>query len=398
MIASRSANIIIIIIVAATILLFNICYVSFSTGFIHKPKIVLETDHYHYIEMAREPEVYSRSLAAHQAPFCWRLLPSFLTYLLTKIGLNIDQAFYLNTNLCLFLFLFTLCLYLQKIGFNRKYSLFGSFLVGMMPGAIRWYEYQYWMSDPLALFFIILAFYLIEIKSNKGLLLLSLIAVTARETYLAVLIYYFFYLLKREGINKALVRGSILWAAPILILLLIRHYIIPVHTFSIIKTISIIIPFRLSNFWHNQLYLVTIGSFGVIFPLLLLFPRQLFRLFREHYDKLIFVLIIYAQLAIANNTDRLLAYALPVLLPAALRSMKRFISETRLATTGIMTIALVLQLIFYVATKFYRQPAISVFQSTNLVVVISLLLFWMGSQALLVFRRGDYVIPSKPAE
>ena len=60
-------------VVAATLLIgFNIVYVSWSTGFVHQAAVVLETDHYRYIEMARGPEHYSASWQAHEAPFCWR--------------------------------------------------------------------------------------------------------------------------------------------------------------------------------------------------------------------------------------------------------------------------------------------------------------------------------------
>ncbi|MEA1928667.1 MAG: hypothetical protein U9N73_10710, partial [Candidatus Auribacterota bacterium] len=121
-------------------------------------------------------------------------------------------------------------------------------------------------------------------------------------------------------------------------------------------------------------------SIGVIFPLLLLLPKKIIKYCKQEYDSLVFVLLIYGQLAIANNTDRLLVYALPVLLPVALGNLKKFSPRSRVPEAAFMALIVILQVLFYTGTIFYRQTAISVFQPTNLTIVISLSLFWVLSQ------------------
>lgn len=137
MTSTRQKNITYGLITAALLICFNIFYVSFSTGFIHRAAVVLETDHYRYIEMARGPENYAVSGGAHEAPFCWRLFTPYLAFLLTRTGIDLNPAFYLITNIFLFGLLFILYLYLRASGFDLKYSLLGMVLVGLTPGAVR---------------------------------------------------------------------------------------------------------------------------------------------------------------------------------------------------------------------------------------------------------------------
>ncbi len=376
-------------VVAATLLIgFNIVYVSWSTGFVHQAAVVLETDHYRYIEMARGPEHYSASWQAHEAPFCWRLFTPYLAFLLTRTGLNLNPAYYLITNVFLFGFLLILYLFLRASGFNIKYSLLGMVLVGLTPGAVRWYEYQYWMADPAGLFFLFLAFYLIRTGRDNYMLPLSVIAVINRGSFLIIFVYYFLFLLKNQGWRKAGKRTLAIAAVPIIAVLIIHYYIIVAVPHDIGMTLNRTIAFRYNNLWFNQAYLFTVGSLGIIFPLLLLFPKKIIKYCCREYDSLIFVIAIYAQLAIANNTDRLLAYALPVLLPAALWNLRKFSGRLHIPTAPLIALIFLLQLLYYTGTIFYRQAAISVFQPTNLTVVYAFSLFWILSQATLYLRKA----------
>jgi len=385
--STQQKNITYSLIAAALLICFNIIYVSFSTGFVHQAAVVLETDHYHYIEMARGPEHYAGSWRAHEAPFCWRLFTPYFAFLLTRTGLHLNPAYYLITNIFLFGFLFIIYLFLRTSGFDLKYSLLGMTLVGLTPGAVRWYEYQYWMSDPAGLFFIFLAFYLIRTRRDNYLLPLSVIAVINRGSYLIVFIYYFLFLLKNYGWRKAMRKTSAIAVVPIITILIIHYYIILSRPHNMGMILNETITFRYTNLWSNQLYLLTVGSLGIIFPLLLVFPKKIIKYCKREYDSSIFVLLIYGQLAIANNTDRLLAYALPVLLPAALWNLKKFSLRSRIPPAVLMISIFMLQILFYTSTKFYRQFAISVFQPTNLTVVVSFGLFWILSQVIPYLKK-----------
>jgi len=370
------------LIAIALLICFNIVYVPFSTGFIHQAAAVLETDHYRYIEMSRGPEHYPTSWRAHEAPFCYRLFTPYLAFLLSQTGMGLNPAYYLVTNIFLFGFLFIIYQYLLVSGFDLKYSLFGIVLVGLTPGAVRWYEYQYWMADPAGLFFLFLAFYLIRTRRDNYLLPLSVIAALNRGSYLFIFFYYFLFLLKNYGWKKAMRKTLAMAIVPVITILIIHHYIILSRPYNIRMILNETLSFRYENIWFNQLYLLTVGSLGIIFPLLLTFPKKIIIYCRREYDGALFVLLIYGQLAIANNTDRLLVYALPVLLPAALWNLRKLSRRSGIPPVPLMALIFILQVIFYTGTKFYRQAAISVFQPNNLTVILSLSIFWILTQVV----------------
>lgn len=389
MIAKRNQAIILGCLAAVVLIAVNIAYVSYFTGIIHPASEVLETDHYRYLEMARGPEIHARSRLAHEPPFCWRLLIPFLAYLAAQAGLNLDPAFFLITNIFLIGYLAVFYAYLKQVGFSTGYALAGIILVALTPGAVRWYEYQYWMTDPAGLFFIILAFYLIERGNYSGLLAVSAVAVTARETYLAVPVYYFFYLWKRQGLKTAAGRVGPVILIPALLLLLIRYYIVPADDYDAFGIALGVIGFRWEYLWPDQLYLLTLGAFGVIFPLLLLFPGKIIGWARADFDKLIFVLIIYLSLTAGYNTDRLLVYALPVLLVPALGNLGRLARALGGQRAVLTALAVAFQLFFYLATRFSGLPAVSIFQPASGPVTAAMLLGWLAARAAVLRRSAS---------
>ena len=296
------------VLMAALVLLLNAAYVVSSLGLLHKPRKVLETDHLRYIEMARDP--LGAEQLARTAPFCWRVLTPWLAFLLTKSGLSLNAAFYLLTNVFLFAFLFTLFLWLRDQGLGLRECLLGQALVGLQQGAVRWYEYQYWMTDPLCLFLVVLALRLIAQRRDGALGVVSVAGVLARESYLLVLPGYVLRRLREDGSAPAS-RGR--WPSPALAvgaLLLVRLAIAPSNEPDTLRTIERALAFRWRHLLDNQLYLASFGSFGVLLPMALLLPGQLTAWARTRYDHAVLVAGAYLSLALGNNTERLLAYAL----------------------------------------------------------------------------------------
>ena len=76
--------------------------------------------------------------------------------------------------------------------------------------------------------------------------------------------------------------------------------------------------FRLDHVLDNQPYVVTLGAFGVLVPLVLLFPARCPASCAATSIARSTLLSVYATLVISNNNERPLAYALPALVPAAL--------------------------------------------------------------------------------
>ena len=84
----------------------------------------------------------------------------------------------------------------------------------------------------------------------------------------------------------------------------------------------------------------------------------------------------YGSLAVANNTDRLLVYALPVLIPPALGTLRALAGKPA-AFTAWATAALLLQLFVYTQTPFRAAPGLSMLQPVQWPVVAALAGFWL---------------------
>jgi hypothetical protein len=178
-------------ILAATMLVLNVAYVRSHFGGLHKARHVLETDHYRYIEMALGPD--ARPELAREAPFCWRVAVPVLARGLASLGLDLNVGFYLITNLSLFAFLVSLFLFLRDIGLPRPAAGLGIALTGLIQGAVRWYEYQYWMTDPACLFLVVAALRLLRADRRREAAAVGTLAAITRETSI---ILYPFYLVR----------------------------------------------------------------------------------------------------------------------------------------------------------------------------------------------------------
>ena len=94
-----------------------------------------------------------------------------------------------------------------------------------------------------------------------------------------------------------------------------------------------------------------------------------------------------ATLLISNNTERPLAYALPVVLPAALLQLRWFLDETRLPEAPVLLVVVALQVFFWTRHLFAGE-AMSMYQPTNVGTVIVLASFYVIARWTLVRARG----------
>jgi len=292
------------------------------------------------------------------------------------------------TNVSLFGFLFVFWLYLGELGFPRDDRVAGLLLVGFTQGAVRWYEYQYWMTDPLCLFLMMIGFLLIERGRTAALHLPSIVAAFVRENYAVVYPYYFLRLLKRgTSFLPALGLTVAVATLPMAILVGLRVLIVANQPDDILGGIAETVAFRLRHMSDNQPYLLTVGSLGVLFPLLLLFPGRLAAWCRRDYDLAAVVAFFYAVLLIANNTERELAYALPALVPAGLRNLRDWTAEARLPAIPALALVVGLQALFFLRQRF-TEIGMSMYQPTDLVVAGAMAAFWLGARIALVRGRG----------
>ena len=376
---------------ALAVLAGNVGWVSIRMGFLHKPHQVLEQDHLRYLEMARGPS--GDPQLARQSPYCWRVLVPALARGLAHWGLKLNLAFWLLTNAALLGFLLALERYLALLGFEWRERLLGLALVGLVQGCVRWFEYQYWMVDPAGLFVVMLALVCLHRDRVSALSVLGLLAGLVRETYVVVFPYVFFHRLRQHGWRDA-VRTTAIAAAPFLIVQAALHLQITALTGpGLQEAIADNLDFRFRHLFDNQLYLMTLGTWGVLVPLALLFPARAWALARAHVAPLALLVTVYVTtFLISNNNERPLAYAVPVVLPAALYGLRRFLAHTSAPFAAAAAVVLVVQLFVYQQTLF-SGLGISIYQPTNLAVLAVLVTAYIAARAVLV-RAASRISPS----
>ena len=383
---TRSADTRLGVLLAVVLLTLNAWAVSSRLGFLPKPRQVKEYDHWRYVEMARGAE--GRAALQKEPPYCFRLAVPALVRGLARLGLSVNAGFYLVTNAALFGFLLVLWFHLRDLGFALPLRAAGLLTVGFTQGAVRWFEYQYWMTDPAALFLVMLAFFLLEREKRGALLATSFLASFVRETYVLVYPYAFLRDLRTgRGLRAAVLRTAAIAGVPLTILVAIRHLVTPSQPDDFVSGIVDSMTFRLNHLLDNQPYVVTVGAFGVLVPLLLLFPARLPGLARRHFDRALYVLMVYATLVISNNNERPLAYALPVLVPAALLGLRAFLEETRLPPLPVLAAVVALQLLFWAGQR-WAEMGMSIYQPVNWTTIGAMAAFWATAQVALARARS----------
>ena len=372
--------------VALLLLAVNVLSVASELGFLHKAKQVKEYDHWRYIEMARGPQ--GQAQLQHEPPYCFRLAVPALARGLTGLGLSENAAFYLVTNAALFAFLLLLWLHLRDLGLSLPLRVTGLCVAGFTQGAVRWFEYQYWMSDPVALCLVMLAFFLVERGRVRALAATSVAAAFVRETYVLVYPYLFLRELRLgQGLGRALARSAAVAALPLAVLVAIRRLVVPTQPDAFVAGIVDSMGFRIAHLLDNQPYVVTIGAFGVLVPLVLLLPSRLPGLVRRHFDRALFVLSVYATLVISNNNERPLAYALPALVPAALYCLRAFLDETRLPLVPVCGAVVLLQVLFWTGQRF-SEIGMSIYQPVNWTTVAAMVGAWLAAETVRARRAA----------
>jgi len=373
------------LLVAGGVLAVNVAWVSARVGLVHKPKKVLEVDHYHYLAMARAPD--GPREPAGRSPYCWRVLVPGAARLLRAAGMNVHLAFYLLTNAALLGFLLALFAYLGLLGFELRFRLLGLLLTGLLQGAVRWFEYQYWMTDPACLFLVVLGLFFARQERDGPLAVVSLVAAFVRETYVIVYPYFFLRLWRRHSLGVAVRRTLSVAAAPLAATVVLRLLIVPTSGPTLADAVADNLGFRWRHLGDNQLYVLSLGTWGMLLPLLLLYAGRLARHIPQRLEELAVPTAVYVTtILISNNNERPLAYALPVLLPAALRALQWLLADLRWPFMPVALVVLGMQVYVWVVTRF-TGLGISIYQPTHTGVVALAAVFWAGALAARRLRR-----------
>jgi hypothetical protein len=353
----------------------------------HRPRQVKELDHYRYIAMAEASPLRAADPRARERPFVHRILvPALVRGLSHVTGASVHLAFWLMTVSSLSAWLFVLFLWLRRVGFDAATALTGTALAGLTPGAARWYAYQYWMCDPPCLFLVGLGLLLARQRQRLALGVVSVPGLLSRETYMLVPVWTTLRWIRGEGTRRGLSYAAATFAAAAAAWLAVRLAVPVEGGPSLLEAARENLGFRARHLLDNQWYFATLGSFGVLVPLMLLRLRHAGAAIRGRPEDAALLVSVYGSLALANNTDRLLAYALPVVLPPALRALLALGRAWGRGLAGAS--ALLGQAWFYSATPAWGGPGLSLYQPVRWsVLVLSAILLAAGAASL---RRPSY--------
>lgn len=373
------------LLLSLALLALNAAWVSARLGFLHKPHQVAEQDHLRYLAMARAAP--GDQQLARQSPYCWRVAVPAAAALLARAGLKLNLAFWLLTNLALLAFLLALDAWLGELGFERGERLLGLALTGLVQGCLRWFEVQYWMTDPAGLALLVLTLVALRREQLARVSGLGCAAAFVRETQVVAWPWIFLDRLRRHGLRDAL-RATLLTCGPALLAYaLLRRWIVPTSGPTLWDAIVDNLGFRWRHLFDNQLYLMSVGTWGVLVPLLLLFPARLLRAARREPGAVSLLLAVYVTtFLISNNNERPLAYAVPVVLPGALLGLRWLAEASALRPALLAAAALALQLFAWQQTLF-TGLGISVYQPTNWAVLGVMTAAWLAGLLALARRR-----------
>ena len=369
---------------AVLIVATNAGYVASQLGFVHRPRQVMETDHRHYIHMAMNPE------EPEDPPYAFRVAAPRIARGLMALGLSVNEAYYLLAQASLVTFLACVFLFLRARGFTGEIAALVLALMGLTQGAVRWFEYQYWMSDPLCMALVAAAVLAVQLDTPWRLaILLGFAAGFVRESFVLVLPFAFFHTLKRHDLKRTVIRTTAIAAAFFAVSLTLRAIITPIAPDDWWSGVVDSMSFRARHFWDEQWYVLTIGTWGVFVPLALADFKGLARRLRENLDLTILVAATYGTLVISNNTERPLAYAWPAVAAAGAAGLRALIATNptpfRDPFQRIAAICIGAQMVHFGLTRWHDLSGSSLYQPANFIVagiMSALLLVWA-----LVFAR-----------
>jgi len=368
---------------AALLVAANAGYVASKLGFVHRVREVMETDHRHYIHMATNPD------EAEDPPYAFRVATPRLARGLMAWGLTVNQAFYLITQVSLVAFLACTFLFLRARGFPPEISGLCLVLMGLTQGAVRWFEYQYWMSDPLCLALVAAAILALELETTwRTAILIGFAAGFVRESFVLVLPFAFFNTLKRHDLKQALVRTAAIGAAFFSVSLTLHAVIAPIAPDDWWSGIVDSMGFR-SRRLESQWYVLTIGTWGVFVPLAFADFKAFLRRLRENLDLTFLTLATYGTLIISNNTERPLAYAWPAVAAAGATTLRALIPliRTPLRNPFLRLAAMCVgaQMVHFGLTRWNDLAGSSLYQPANYTVAGMMFALWLAWT--LVFAR-----------
>ena len=317
------------------------------------PDFAHPADHHKYIHMAE-----GSSFGFHIAPYCRRV---GVPLLVEALPFSAPIAFRLIAVACLWGTGLAVYYLLKAGGHSSPLALAGMLLYAAMGWPTRYLLYDFWLPDAAAFLLVVLAIWCLFTRHDAWFAVILLLGVALKES---VIFAAPLYLTLREPVGPRW-RFGLRWlgliAPAVLVLLALRWAIpawnddpayvqsLPVELRSVdaekvhydywarLREIG---AWRLDNLSPEMLLAYTAGTFGVpavVMPLLAL--RRNVRLLLRFVP---FLVLVYAQLFFATDTQRLLILGFPGLLLLALNGFAHVMRAWRTSVTDVIILALII--------------------------------------------------------
>lgn len=308
-------------------------------------------DHHYYFAMAQYP-IGARAFVPIEnqylpyAPFSWRVLTPFLAALLP---VDKSIAFLTITLAALSLTSFALYLFLRERGFSHALGLVGVGLFVTLYPAAGFVVLDHYLPEPLTFLSIVLALLALEWEKDGLFLVVTCLGVLNKETVLFLLPVFFVFMRRRQRRPKRWLVCFIV-SLPILIWLLVRLLIRPTNDYAYLDELLTQFHVRfirdgLGGLRH-QVAQYTFLTWGlIVFLILSPLTRSIRWLARETHLAL-WLLLAYVQTLFASDTQRLLVYAFPVLIPLALDNLQ-YVARLLSTPVAVLGVAILIGQIIY---------------------------------------------------
>jgi|GEM_PF-2325310 hypothetical protein len=310
---------------------------------LHPP--VPHSDNLKYLAMAHHP--FGSDPLVHIGPFCWRVLTPWIVHLLAKAGLSLQNGFLLVT---------MVSLTGVAIGTYALVRFYGAARPGALTVALL-VQTQYALTDQLLCLLVVIAFLLYELDQPRWLVLVLALGAMERETILiAVAAFAGEQIVRRDW--QRLRTFCPAYIAPVGVLVVLHAFIHSSNRNILLAQLLYFWDLRWTHGWSfafAQIYALTVNSYGLLLPLLLL---QVIHAPAVTCRPLVWLCLIatLTQILISGSNERLMIVAFPVFAMAAWFELRWIAERLELPPAAIGCFLVAVQILFLVG-QFYFIPA-----------------------------------------
>jgi hypothetical protein len=272
-------------------------------------------DHHNYYTLAQNPG------ACDAAPHCWRLLKP---YAASVLPVDVQMGFIIVNITCVVgaaIMMYYVC---KEYGFDSPTALVGMSMFFYLRWASVYNIGNFWLTDTMGYFFMLVAIY--GILSDRDWLFVAALVggILAKESVLLVAPLY--YGLKTDDLfDISLLKKTLALSLPSVALLIAVRTLIPLNSGYSVGLV-------LSMLERHAQAIASIGGISqfLLDPLGLLVVFALFTNNDGHQlmiRSLPFLGLVYAQLALATDAERMIVWSFPVFVLIALHGIENMVKR-----------------------------------------------------------------------